>query len=119
MSGKAETRSKLLWKTGDDLSYGMYWECGAVEFIWHYTKDEAMVLLSGEAYITDEHGEERCLGAGDVAYFSAGTSVNWRIPYHMCKVAFLKEPVARPFVWALKAWRKCRQIAGFSSREAI
>src|SRR5271169_5750704 len=86
LSGRPETRSKLLGKSRDRLAYAMLWECGAVSYKWHYDKDEAYIVLSGEGFMTDEKGVEHHYGPGDVAFFPAGTNATWRHPDHFRKV---------------------------------
>lgn len=116
LSGKPETRSKLLGKSRDRLAYVMVWECGAVSYKWHYNQDEAYIVLSGEGFMTDENGVERRYGPGDLAFFPAGTNATWRHPDHFRKVAVLKDPVSPPLGLALKAWHKFLGMIGLSSK---
>ena len=102
LSGNPKTKGLLLVETNDLLAQIVIWECGAVSYKWHYDRDEAYIVLSGEGFVTDETGEERRFGAGDVAFFPAGTNTVWRHPDHFRKVAFLKHSFSRP--------------AGFSAR---
>jgi len=106
LSGEPEVRSKLLGKSRDRLAYIMLWECGAVSYKWHYTKDEAYIVLSGEGFMTDDNGVEHRFGQGDVAFFPAGTNATWRHPDHFRKVAVLKDSVWPPLAFGLKAWNK-------------
>lgn len=106
LSGQPETRSKLIGKTKDRLAFAMLWECGAVSYKWYYTRDEAYIVLSGEGFMTDEHGIEHRYGPGDVAFFPAGTRATWRHPHHFRKVAVLKDAVPRPVSIGLRAWDK-------------
>lgn len=115
-SGQRETRSKLLGKTRDRLSFVMLWECGAVSFRWHYSNDETFIGLSGEAFMVDEKGEERRFAAGDVAFFPAGSDATWRIPDHFRKVAILKDHIWPPLALCLKAWNRLLQMIGLSRR---
>ena len=116
LGGQPQTRSKLLGKTPDGLAFVMLWECGAVSFKWHYSRDEVFIGLSGEAFMIDERGGERRFGPGDVAFFSAGSDATWRIPDHFRKVAFLKDPVWPPVALGLKAWNRLLQMAGLSEK---
>ncbi len=45
----------------------------------HYTKDESVYVLAGEAIMTTGTGEERRMGAGDLAYFYRGFACTWRV----------------------------------------
>jgi hypothetical protein len=92
------------------------WECGAVSYNWHYSKDEAYIVLSGEGFMTDGKGVERRFGAGDVAFFPAGTNAIWRHPHHFRKVAVLKNSVSQPLAFAVKAWSKFRHVVGISGK---
>lgn len=112
LSGDPETRSKFLGRTGDRLAYAMLWECGAVSYKWHYTRDEAYIVLSGEGFMTDETGVEHRFGAGDVAFFPAGTNATWRHPDHFRKVAVLKDPIWPPLAVMLKLCRTIIQKLG-------
>jgi uncharacterized protein len=116
LSGQPETRSKVLGKSHDRLGYVMLWECGAVTYKWHYNKDEAYIVLSGEGFMTDEKGEERRFGPGDVAFFPAGTNATWRHPSHFRKVAVLKDSVWAPVALALKACTKFLEVVGLSGK---
>src|SRR5579863_5089959 len=78
LSGQGQTRSKLLGKTQDRLAYVMLWECGAVNFKWHYGKDEFFIVLSGDAFMEDKNGREIHFGPSDVAFFPAGSDATWR-----------------------------------------
>ena len=71
LSGNPETRSKILGRSHDLLAHIIVWECGAVSYRWHYSQDEAYIVLSGEGFMNDEKGVERRLGPGDVAFFPA------------------------------------------------
>jgi uncharacterized cupin superfamily protein len=119
LSGSPMTKCKILGKTQDRMAYAMLWECEAVTFEWHYEKDEAFVVLSGEVFITDELGVERRFVAGDVRSCEAGTTLRWRVPHHVRKIAVLKEPVWLPFAMALKALNRLLSTIGLSAKSAI
>jgi len=119
LSGNPQTRSKLLGKTQDRLAYAMLWECGAVSYKWHYTKDEAYIVLSGEGFMTDDNGVEHRYGPGDVAFFPAGTNSTWRHPDHFRKVAVLKDPVSKPIVLIWKMWSRLLQMIGLSGDQGL
>jgi uncharacterized cupin superfamily protein len=112
LSGQPETRSKILGKSRDGLAYVVLWECGAVSYKWHYRRDEAYIVLSGEGFVTDEEGVERRLGPGDVAFFPAGSTATWRHPDHFRKVAVLKYSVWPPLAPGMKTWSKLLQLIG-------
>lgn len=115
LSGAPETRKKLLVRTHDFLAQILIWECGAVTYKWHYTSDEAYIVISGEGFMTDEKGMEHHFGPGDVAFFPAGTNATWRHPDHFKKVAFLKESFGRPVGFCLKACGKLLRLLGLTA----
>src|SRR5437870_2936382 len=115
LSGQPGTRSKVLGKSRDRLAYIMLWECGAVSYKWHYSKDEAYIVLSGEGFMTDEKGVERRVGPGDVAFFPARTNATWSHPDHFRKLAVLKEPIWRPLGFGFKVWNKLLRTVGLAT----
>ena len=110
LSGKPETRSKMLGRTNDWTANVVVWECTAGGYKWHYDQDEVIIVISGGGFMTNEKGEERWFGPGDVAFFPAGTTATWHHPDHFRKVAVLKESMWRPLGFALKAWKKLIRI---------
>src|SRR5437879_5840690 len=104
ISGKPETRSKELTRSGDKTCYAMVWDCTAGVFDWHYNKDEGLVVTSGEAFISCGDTPERRIGPGDFVFFSAGTSAKWRVPKYIKKVAYLRHTMPRPAGYAVLAW---------------
>ena len=85
--GTPGSRSKTLSVSKDRLSDVMLWECTAGQFNWHFVRDEVIFALSGKAYIIEADGSERCMAAGDVIFFPAGTSCSFRVDDHFRKVA--------------------------------
>jgi len=112
LSGSPETRSKVLGRTHDRLAYVVLWECGATSYKWHYSRDEAYIVLSGEGFMTDEKGVEHRFGPGDVAFFPAGTNATWRHSDHFRKIAVLKYSMWRPLAIGMKAWSTFLHILG-------
>ena len=111
LSGKPEARSKLLAKSHDGTSYAMVWECSAGHIKWHYPEDETVTIILGEVFIT-EKGEERWLGQGDMAFFPAGSSCEWRVPDRVRKVAVMRKSLGYPLGFGVRAWYKLLKIAG-------
>lgn len=104
-NGKPETRSEELARSLDGTSHTMVWDCTAGHFDWHYNKDETLVVLTGEAFISPKKGaEERRIGAGDIVFFPAGSSATWRVPHYIRKVAFLRHTMPRPVGYGVRAW---------------
>jgi uncharacterized cupin superfamily protein len=119
IEGKPEARSARLATTADGTSTVMAWSCTAGRFTWNYNIDETRHVISGEAFVTDEKGEVRRLGAGDMVYFPAGSRSNWYIPREIRKIAFCRHAMPRPVGLALRSWNKLIDLmTGFSDTEA-
>jgi len=116
LNGRPHTRSKELARSHDRTSHVVVWDCTAGRFIWHYSRDEAFVVLDGEAFITDEKGEERRIGTGDVVFFPAGTSSRWYVPEYIRKVAFLRHSMPRPLGFGVLAWNLLLRIGRLQAR---
>jgi hypothetical protein len=115
LSGTPEARNKELARSHDGTFYVVVWECTEGHFNWHYVKDEELVVLSGEVFITDEQGERR-LGAGDVGFFPAGTSCKWRVTQRVRKVAVLRETMPLPLGFGLRAVKALLRRAGLGGQ---
>jgi uncharacterized protein len=116
LEGTPETRAQELARSHDLTSYVAVWDCTAGTFKWDYNKDEALVVLSGEAFITDERRQERRIGPGDVVFFPAGSSATWRVPHYIKKVAFLRHTMPRPCGFGVIAWNRFLQMVGLAKR---
>jgi len=114
LHGTPEARNRELAKSHDRTSYIMVWHCTAGRFNWHYREDETLVVISGEAFITNDKGEERRLGPGDMGFFPAGSSCIWRITNHIRKVAVVRQTVPRPVAFGLRVWNKLFRIVGLT-----
>jgi hypothetical protein len=77
---------------------------------WHYDRDEAIVILDGEAFLIDKNGFEQRYGPGDVILFPRGMQTRWRVPNYMRKVAFLKLNTPLPLAIATKAWNRAARL---------
>src|SRR5207247_11344637 len=111
-AAKAKKWSKEQALSYDPTSYVMVWDCTAGRFNWQYNKDETLVVISGEAFISDQNGGERRIGPGDIVFFQAGTSAAWRVPNYIKKVAFLRHTMPRPFGFCVLAWNLFLRIVG-------
>jgi uncharacterized protein len=112
LSGTPEARSTLLARSHDWTSCVVVWECSAGSFRWHYIEDEVVLIVSGEAFMLNENGEERRFGPGDVGFFPAGTSASWRVADRVRKVAVFRETMWRPLGLGLKVWNKLLRAVG-------
>jgi uncharacterized protein len=119
LSGHPQARCKKVVRSRDWTSHIVVWDCTPGTFKWHFAMDETIVVLSGEAFMINEKGEERRFGQGEMGFFPAGTSCTWRIDEHFMKIGILREPVWRPIGLAIKAWRRLLQIAGLAEPSPI
>jgi uncharacterized cupin superfamily protein len=115
LAGTPVARSKVLASSQDRTAQVVSWECSAGEFVWHYPEDETVVVISGEAFVTDETGEECRLAEGHVAFFPGGSSSRWRVTRPIRKVAVLRKDLPWPVGFAVRAWHKLLRIAGLRS----
>jgi uncharacterized cupin superfamily protein len=115
LEGAPMTRSQELARSHDLTSFAMVWDCTAGRFKWHYNKDETLIVLSGEAFITIDDGERR-IGPGDVVFFPAGSSSTWRVPTYIKKVAVLRHTMPRPLGFGVLAWNWLLRIVGLAER---
>jgi uncharacterized protein len=119
LEGKPEARSKELARSHDRTSYVVVWDCSAGSFNWHYNKDETIVVMSGEAFISQENAAERRIGPGDVVFFQAGTSAVWRIPKYIKKVAFLRYTMPCSFGFFVRAWNVFLRKVGLRRSDGL
>lgn len=119
LSGEPEASAKMLARSDDWMSTIVVWECTPGRFNWHYNKDEILVVLSGDATITNDKGEERRFQAGDVVFFPAGVSCTWVVKNRIRKVAILRETLWRPLGMGLKAWSKVLRMVGLAGKSPL
>jgi uncharacterized cupin superfamily protein len=103
IEGTPRARSACLARSADRTFSVVAWSCSAGRFRWHYTVDETLYIISGEVFVTDEKGE---LGAGDVAYFPAGSRSVWHVPHEVRKIATCRQSMPRPLGLMLRIWNK-------------
>jgi uncharacterized cupin superfamily protein len=113
-SGSPRAHNRELARSHDGTSYTVVWDCTEGEFDWHYQKDEALVVLSGEVLITDQHGGQRWLRSGDLGFFPAGSRCTWQVKSRVRKVAVLRETMPRPLGFGLRACKKLLRLAGLA-----
>ncbi|MCC6681375.1 MAG: cupin domain-containing protein [Phycisphaeraceae bacterium] len=84
-AGNPVARGQIVGQTSDKTVSSGYWSCEAGEFDWEYTWDEFMLILSGEAIVTDVSGKTHEIHAGQTAFFPRGIKTHWRIVRPMRK----------------------------------
>jgi uncharacterized cupin superfamily protein len=119
VSGTPVARCKKIVRSPDRTSHIVIWDCTPGSFKWHYGMDEAIVIISGEAFMTNDNGEERRFGPGDFVFFPAGSWATWRITETLRKVGVLKENMWLPLGLAVKAWHKLLRILGLAQKSPL
>jgi uncharacterized cupin superfamily protein len=118
IEGAPQARSKRLAMSADGTSSVMAWSCTPGRFWWHYNIDETLHVISGEIFVTDEKGESRRLGPGDMVFFPAGSISLWHVTKEVRKLAFCRHTVPRPVGFALRAWKKLIAILSGPSEDS-
>jgi uncharacterized cupin superfamily protein len=106
IEGNPQARAKRLAKSADGTSTIVAWSCTAGRFKWKYIVDETIHLISGEVFVTDENGNERRVGPGDMVFFPAGAVSTWHVPDHVRKLAVCRHSMPRLAGLALRAFTK-------------
>lgn len=119
LSGTPTAWNKEIATSRDRMSQIVVWECTAGHFNWQYDKDESVVVISGEAFLIKPDGQEIRFGAGDVGFFPAGITCEWRVPGPFRKVAVMREPMWWLLAYAVKAWNRLVQAVGFTGRPSL
>ena len=119
LSGSPQATSKKVAKSADYTSYIMVWDCTPGRFTWHYNKDETLVVVSGEVYITNESGQERRLGSGDFAFFPGGTSATWRVTERLRKVAVVRETMPPPLGLLVRGVKGALRRVGLAGKSPL
>lgn len=110
IEGAPRAHSKRLATSADGTSSVVAWSCTPGRFRWHYDVDETLHIISGEIFVTDEKGQSRRLGAGDMVFFPAGSTSLWHVTKDVRKLAFCRHAVPPPIGFALRAWKKLAAI---------
>jgi uncharacterized protein len=119
IDGRPQARSRRLAQSADGTAAAMAWSCSAGRFYWHYAVDETLHIISGEVIVTDERGQARRLGPGDMAFFPAGSRSIWHVPVEVKKLAFCRHAMPHLLGSALRIWNKVLdRLTGFSANVA-
>jgi uncharacterized cupin superfamily protein len=119
LSGAPQARCKKLVRSHDATSSIVVWDCTEGRFNWHFSQDEAIIVVSGEALMINEKGEERRFSAGDLGFFPAGTSCTWQITKRFRKIGILRETMWRPLGLAIKGWHWLMRTIGLGTKSAF
>jgi hypothetical protein len=104
--GTPVAKSKRLGTSADGTASIMAWSCTPGRFTWRYRVDEVVHVVSGEISVTDENGQSRRLGPGDMVFFPAGSVSHWHVIKEVRKLAVCRQSMPRPFGFVLRAWNK-------------
>jgi uncharacterized protein len=116
IDGAPQARSKRLAESADGTSTIMAWSCTPGRFNWHYSVDETLHIISGEVFVTNEQGETRRIGPGDMVFFPAGSRSTWHVTKEVRKLAVCRQSMSRSFGYALRTWNKLFDtLTGFSA----
>jgi uncharacterized cupin superfamily protein len=117
IEGTPQAHSKRLATSADGASAVMAWSCTPGRFKWQYNVDETLHIISGEVFVTDEKGERRRLGPGDVVFFPAGSSSIWHVTKEVRKLAVCRHGMPRPVGYAVRVWNKLAAILSGSAED--
>jgi uncharacterized protein len=118
IEGAPQARAKRLAMSADGTSSVMAWACSPGRFTWRYSVDETLHIISGEVFVTDEKGQSRRLGPGDMVFFPAGSVSTWHVTEEVRKLAFCRHSMPRLFGFALRAWNKLAAILSGPAEDA-
>jgi len=93
LEGSPEAKCCNLTDYGNDWTVVDHWSCTAGKFRWQYFYDETILILEGEAFITDDNGVHYHAVPGVVLSFPDGTAANWHVPDYIRKIAFNQKSV--------------------------
>jgi len=130
LEGNPIARNKVLSSSADGTASTLIWDCTAGRFNWVYDVDETIYVIEGGVVIRDQAGGARRLSAGDTIFFPAGARAEWHVEDYIRKIAFCREPLPWPVVFAKRGFRFLRRLIGkrnsaksapamFQSREEI
>jgi len=119
LSGSPQARCKKLVRSHDSTSSIVVWDCTPGRFKWHFSQDEAIIVISGEALMINEQGEERRFGAGDLGFFPAGTFCTWQVQEHFRKIGVLRETMWRPLGLGIKGWHWLLRTIGLGAKSPL
>ncbi|MHA7775894.1 cupin domain-containing protein [Roseibium sp. M-1] len=93
LEGSPDARCRNLSQIGDMWTVVDHWSCTAGKFRWQYFFDETILILEGEAFITDENGVNYHAVPGMTLSFPDGTAAVWHVPDYVRKIAFNQKSV--------------------------
>jgi uncharacterized cupin superfamily protein len=117
LDGTPLAQYKILSTSADGTAKTIVWDCTAGRFNWYYDMDETVYVLEGSVVIKDETGVARRVVSGETIVFHAGARVEWTVERYIRKIAFLRTPVPKYALLAIRAVRIVRRLVRFGRRE--
>jgi uncharacterized protein len=119
LEGAPVAQYKILSTSSDGTAKTIIWDCTAGRFNWFYDMDETVYVLEGSVLLKDETGSSRRVGSGETVFFRAGSRAEWTVERYIRKIAFLRTPVPKHALLAIRAVRVLKRLTGFgrSNRE--
>jgi uncharacterized protein len=114
LEGAPVAHAKIISRSTDGTSKTVIWDCTAGRFNWSYDIDETVYVLEGSALITDQRGTPRRVSAGDTILFRAGAQAEWTVDRHIRKIAFLRNPMPKYALLAIKIVRAVKKLTGLA-----
>ncbi|WP_068408143.1 cupin domain-containing protein [Labrenzia sp. OB1] len=93
LEGNPQARCANLSSFGDDWTFVDHWSCTSGKFRWQYFYDETILIIEGEAFITDDNGVTYHVVPGTTLSFPDGSAAIWEVPSYVRKVAFNQKSV--------------------------
>jgi uncharacterized cupin superfamily protein len=117
LEGSPLAQYKILSTSADGTAKTIVWDCTAGRFNWFYDMDETVYVLEGSVVIKDPAGVSRRVAAGETITFHAGARAEWTVERYVRKIAFLRTPVPKYALLAIRAVRIARRLIRFGRRE--
>jgi uncharacterized cupin superfamily protein len=113
LEGAPVAQYKILSTSTDGTAKTIVWDCTAGRFNWFYDMDETVYVLEGSVVLKDETGTSRRVGSGETVFFRAGSHAEWTVERYIRKIAFLRTPVPKHALLAIRAVRVFKRLARF------
>jgi uncharacterized cupin superfamily protein len=117
LEGAPVAQCKILSTSTDGTAKTIVWDCTAGRFNWLYDMDETVYVLEGSVVLKDHTGSSRRVSAGETVFFRAGSRAEWTVERYIRKIAFLRTPVPKYALLAVRAVRVARRLARLGRRK--
>jgi len=117
LEGAPVAQYKIISTSADGTAKTIVWDCTAGRFNWFYDMDETVYVLEGSMLLKDRTGASRLVVAGETVLFRAGSHAEWTVESYIRKVAFLRTPVPKYALLAIRAVRIFKRLTRFGKQE--